>query len=86
VAGCTILRDGRSNPGDGAFLNAVLVTGFVGEFQYKEFISQAWFVVGVCGDPTLLVAVPFGVIIRSRSAASPSRSVPPRSSARNGLG
>jgi phospholipid/cholesterol/gamma-HCH transport system permease protein len=41
-----------------------LVTGFVrGEFQYKEFITQAWFVVGVSVVPTLLVAVPFGVII-----------------------
>jgi phospholipid/cholesterol/gamma-HCH transport system permease protein len=41
-----------------------LVTGMVrGEFQYKEFITQAWFVVGVAVVPTLLVAVPFGVII-----------------------
>jgi len=41
-----------------------LVSGIVrGEFQYKEFISQAWFVVGVAVVPTLLVAVPFGVII-----------------------
>jgi phospholipid/cholesterol/gamma-HCH transport system permease protein len=41
-----------------------LVSGLVkGEFQYKEFISQAWFVVGVSVIPTLLVAVPFGVII-----------------------
>jgi phospholipid/cholesterol/gamma-HCH transport system permease protein len=34
-----------------------------GRFQYKEFIAQAWFVVGVSVVPTLLVAVPFGVII-----------------------
>jgi phospholipid/cholesterol/gamma-HCH transport system permease protein len=34
-----------------------------GEFQYKEFITQAWFMVGVSAIPTLLVAVPFGVII-----------------------
>jgi len=34
-----------------------------GEFQFKEFISQAWFVVSVAVVPTLLVAVPFGVII-----------------------
>ncbi|MDT7601248.1 MAG: phospholipid/cholesterol/gamma-HCH transport system permease protein [Pseudonocardiales bacterium] len=41
-----------------------LVSGLVRrEFQYKEFISQAWFVVGVSVIPTLLVAVPFGVII-----------------------
>jgi phospholipid/cholesterol/gamma-HCH transport system permease protein len=41
-----------------------LASGIVrGEFQYKEFISQAWFVVGVAVVPTLLVAVPFGVII-----------------------
>ena len=34
-----------------------------GRFQYKEFITQAWFVVGVSVVPTLLVAIPFGVII-----------------------
>lgn len=32
-------------------------------FQYREFVAQAWFVVGVAVVPTLLVAVPFGVII-----------------------
>ena len=41
-----------------------LVSGVLrGEFQFKEFISQAWFVVSVAVVPTLLVAVPFGVII-----------------------
>src|SRR5581483_5461308 len=34
-----------------------------GRFQYKEFGTQAWFGVGVSVVPTLLVAVPFGVII-----------------------
>nr|WP_245645238.1 ABC transporter permease [Pseudonocardia acaciae] len=37
-----------------------LVTG---RFPWKEFVSQAWFVVSVAVVPTLLVAVPFGVII-----------------------
>jgi len=34
-----------------------------GQFQFKEFIGQAWFVVSVAVVPTLLVAIPFGVII-----------------------
>jgi phospholipid/cholesterol/gamma-HCH transport system permease protein len=34
-----------------------------GEFQFKEFITQASFVISVAVVPTLLVAVPFGVII-----------------------
>lgn len=34
-----------------------------GRFLYKEFVQQAWFVVGVAVVPTLLVAIPFGVII-----------------------
>ncbi|WP_084216579.1 ABC transporter permease [Pseudonocardia spinosispora] len=41
-----------------------LVTDLLrGQFQWKEFISQAWFMVGVAVVPTLLVAIPFGVII-----------------------
>lgn len=41
-----------------------LVTDLLrGQFQWKEFISQAWFMVGVAVIPTLLVAIPFGVII-----------------------
>jgi phospholipid/cholesterol/gamma-HCH transport system permease protein len=34
-----------------------------GRFQGKETIGQAWFVISVAVVPTLLVAVPFGVII-----------------------
>lgn len=34
-----------------------------GQFQFRETISQAWFIVRVSVAPTLLVAVPFGVII-----------------------
>lgn len=34
-----------------------------GRFPWKEFVAQAWFVVAVAVMPTLLVAVPFGVII-----------------------
>ncbi|HEY2205976.1 MAG TPA: ABC transporter permease [Pseudonocardia sp.] len=46
-----------------ASLRYLVVDTVRGRFQYKEFISQAWFVVGVSVVPTLLVAVPFGVII-----------------------
>ena len=34
-----------------------------GRFQWKEFIAQAWFIVGVSVMPTMLVAIPFGVIL-----------------------
>lgn len=34
-----------------------------GRFPFREFIGQAWFMVGVSVVPTLLVAVPFGVIV-----------------------
>jgi phospholipid/cholesterol/gamma-HCH transport system permease protein len=41
-----------------------LVTDLVrGRFQWKEFVSQAWFIVGVSVVPTMLVAIPFGVIL-----------------------
>jgi phospholipid/cholesterol/gamma-HCH transport system permease protein len=41
-----------------------LVTGLLrGGFPYQEFVAQSWFVVSVAVVPTLLVAVPFGVII-----------------------
>lgn len=32
-------------------------------FAWKEFLAQAWFIVSVSVIPTILVAVPFGVII-----------------------
>jgi phospholipid/cholesterol/gamma-HCH transport system permease protein len=44
-------------------LRYLVVDLFTGKFQYKEFISQAWFMVGVSVVPTLLVAIPFGVIL-----------------------
>jgi phospholipid/cholesterol/gamma-HCH transport system permease protein len=44
-------------------LKYLFVDLFTGKFQWKEFIGQAWFVVGVSVIPTLLVAIPFGVII-----------------------
>lgn len=36
---------------------------FTSKFEYKEALSQAWFAVKVSLVPTLLVAIPFGVII-----------------------
>ncbi|RJQ79772.1 ABC transporter permease [Pseudonocardiaceae bacterium YIM PH 21723] len=34
-----------------------------GRFPWPEFIRQAWFMTGVAVVPTILVAIPFGVII-----------------------
>jgi phospholipid/cholesterol/gamma-HCH transport system permease protein len=34
-----------------------------GRFHWKETVTQAWFVVSVAVVPTLLVAIPFGVIV-----------------------
>jgi phospholipid/cholesterol/gamma-HCH transport system permease protein len=34
-----------------------------GKFPFREFVGQAWFMIGVAVVPTLLVAIPFGVII-----------------------
>ncbi|MCW2943610.1 MAG: hypothetical protein JWR24_327 [Actinoallomurus sp.] len=32
-------------------------------FQWREFLQQAWFIVGVTLAPTILVAIPFGAIL-----------------------
>src|SRR5258705_254824 len=32
-------------------------------FQYREFVNQAWFIAGVCIVPTMLVSIPFGMVI-----------------------
>src|SRR5690349_6821110 len=32
-------------------------------FQWREFIQQAWFIVGVTVVPTALVAIPFGAVL-----------------------
>jgi phospholipid/cholesterol/gamma-HCH transport system permease protein len=32
-------------------------------FQWREFLQQAWFIVGVTVAPTILVAIPFGAIL-----------------------
>jgi phospholipid/cholesterol/gamma-HCH transport system permease protein len=32
-------------------------------FQWRELISQAWFIAGVCIVPTMLVSIPFGMVI-----------------------
>lgn len=34
-----------------------------GRFPFREFVQQAWFMIGVAVVPTLLVAIPFGVIV-----------------------
>jgi phospholipid/cholesterol/gamma-HCH transport system permease protein len=36
---------------------------FVWPFQWREFIQQAWFIVGVTVIPTALVAIPFGAVL-----------------------
>jgi phospholipid/cholesterol/gamma-HCH transport system permease protein len=47
----------------GSALRHLAVDVARGRFHWKEFVAQAWFVVGVAVVPTLLVAIPFGVII-----------------------
>ena len=32
-------------------------------FQWREYISQSWFIAGVCIIPTMLVSIPFGMVI-----------------------
>ncbi len=32
-------------------------------FQWREFLQQAWFIVGVTVAPTIMVAIPFGAIL-----------------------
>jgi phospholipid/cholesterol/gamma-HCH transport system permease protein len=58
-----------------------------GRFPWKEFVRQAWFITGVSVVPTLLVAVPFGVIV-SVQVGSISQQVGATSfmGAANGLG
>src|SRR5215467_5252459 len=32
-------------------------------FAWREFVGQAWFIASVCILPTILIAIPFGIII-----------------------
>lgn len=43
------------------FLDVIVAT-FRRPFQFREFISQAWFIASVCIVPTILVTIPFGMV------------------------
>lgn len=45
------------------FVVQVFRKGFTRKFQFREFISQAWFITTVSFWPALLVAIPFCVVI-----------------------
>ena len=45
------------------FVVQVFRKGFTRRFQFREFISQAWFITTVSFWPALLVAIPFCVVI-----------------------
>ncbi|GLJ66938.1 phospholipid/cholesterol/gamma-HCH transport system permease protein [Nocardioides luteus] len=46
-----------------AFVVSVFRKGFTRTFQFREFVSQAWFITTVSFWPALLVAIPFCVVI-----------------------
>ncbi|MBC7277373.1 MlaE family ABC transporter permease [Nocardioides sp. NPDC057767] len=46
-----------------AFVVSVFRKGFTHSFQFREFVSQAWFITTVSFWPALLVAIPFCVVI-----------------------
>ncbi|MGV7903925.1 ABC transporter permease, partial [Mycobacterium kansasii] len=37
-----------------------------GRFSWRECIRQAWFIITVTATPTVLVAIPFGVIVAAQ--------------------
>ncbi|GED96636.1 MlaE family ABC transporter permease [Gordonia crocea] len=49
---------------------AVAVFGAIdvlrGRFPYRDFLSQTWFIITVTAVPTVLVSVPFGVIVSAQ--------------------
>ncbi|OIJ28089.1 MlaE family ABC transporter permease [Nocardioides luteus] len=45
------------------FVVSVFRKGFTRRFQFREFVSQAWFITTVSFWPALLVAIPFCVVI-----------------------
>ncbi len=45
------------------FVGHTFVQMFTRRFQFREFVSQAWFVITVSFAPALLVSIPFCVII-----------------------
>lgn len=45
------------------FVVSVFRKGFTRKFQFREFVSQAWFITTVSFWPALLVAIPFCVVI-----------------------
>ena len=46
-----------------SFVGKVFRTMFTTRFQFREFISQAWFITTVSFGPALLVSIPFCVVI-----------------------
>lgn len=46
-----------------SFVGTVFKQMFTRKFQFREFISQAWFITNVSFWPALLVAIPFCVVI-----------------------
>jgi phospholipid/cholesterol/gamma-HCH transport system permease protein len=46
-----------------AVVGAVFVQMFTRRFRFREFVSQAWFITRVSFGPSLLVSIPFCVVI-----------------------
>lgn len=46
-----------------SFVGTVFTQMFTRRFQFREFVSQAWFLITVSFGPALLVAIPFCVVI-----------------------
>lgn len=67
-----VTRASVMRPVTGAFTQAgnivellidVIVKTFKPPFQFREFITQAWFIASVTILPTALIAIPFGAIV-----------------------
>ena len=67
-----VTRASVMRPVTGAFTQAgnivellidVIVKTFKPPFQFREFITQAWFIASVTILPTALVAIPFGAVV-----------------------
>ncbi len=53
------------------------------KFSWSEFLLQAWFMARVSVLPTILVAIPFGIIVSIQVGGVAARSVPSRSRVRS---
>jgi phospholipid/cholesterol/gamma-HCH transport system permease protein len=70
VAGISLGRGSKPMEAVGGLVRDVEGRGaliFRRPFQWREFLEQSWFVVKVSLAPTLLVAIPFTVLVASRS-------------------